>query len=139
MSRRTIAGGLAIAAAITVTTLPAASVAAEQVSVKFPSARFPLGARPVPTKTMTAVTQGIDLYDVKAGTSTDGYTLTVLMPNGRDSGTLPNAETKVAEVEAIGRPQPAGDRAARRGRLACQDRVHGPGRPLAAQGQEEGR
>ncbi|RVX37820.1 uncharacterized protein DUF2233 [Nonomuraea polychroma] len=102
MSRRTIAGGLAIAAAITVTTLPAASVAAEQVSVKFPSARFPLGARPVPTKTMTAVTQGIDLYDVKAGTSTDGYTLTVLMPNGRDSGPLPNAEAKVAEVEAIG-------------------------------------
>jgi exopolysaccharide biosynthesis protein len=102
MSRRTIAGGLAIAAALTLTTLPAASVAAEQASVRFPSAKFPLGTRPVPTKTMTTVAQGIDLYDVKAGTSTDGYTVTVLMPSGRDYGTLPTAEAKAAEVEAIG-------------------------------------
>ncbi|MFG1702142.1 phosphodiester glycosidase family protein [Nonomuraea sp. M3C6] len=99
MSRRTLAGGLAIAAALTLTTLPAA---AEQSSLRFPSAKFPLGTRPLPTKTMTAVTQGIDLYDVKAGTSTDGYTVTVLMPSGRDYGTLPTAETKVAEVEAAG-------------------------------------
>ncbi|MFB4285951.1 phosphodiester glycosidase family protein [Nonomuraea sp. MTCD27] len=99
MSRRTLAGGLAIAAALTLTALPAT---AEQLSVRFPSAKFPLGTRPVPTKTMTAVTQGIDLYDVKAGSHTDGYTVTVLMPNGRDTGTLPNAETKVAEVEAAG-------------------------------------
>ncbi|GAA3689717.1 phosphodiester glycosidase family protein [Nonomuraea antimicrobica] len=99
MSRRTLAGGLAIAAALPLTALPAT---AEQQSVRFPSAKFPLGTRPVPTKTMTTVTQGIDLYDVKAGTSTDGYTVTVLMPNGRDSGTLPNAEAKLAEVEALG-------------------------------------
>ncbi|MGN9838287.1 phosphodiester glycosidase family protein [Nonomuraea sp. H19] len=102
MSRRTLACGLAMAAALTLTTLPAASVAAEQASVRFPSAKFPLGTRPVPTKTMTAVTQGIDLYDVKAGTSTDGYTVTVLMPSGRDYGTRPTAEAKVAEVEAAG-------------------------------------
>ncbi|HEX4818556.1 MAG TPA: phosphodiester glycosidase family protein [Nonomuraea sp.] len=99
MSRRTIAGGLAMAAALTLTTLPAI---AEQASVRFPSATFPLGTRAVPSKTMTAVAQGIDLYDVKAGTSTDGYTVTVLMPNGRDTGTLPNAETVAAEVEAAG-------------------------------------
>ncbi|PZG12908.1 phosphodiester glycosidase family protein [Nonomuraea aridisoli] len=99
MSRRTLAaGGLATAAALTLTALPAT---AEQ-SVRFPSARFPLGTRPVPMKTMTTVTQGIDLYDVKAGTHTDGYTVTVLMPNGRDFGTLANAELKVAEVEAAG-------------------------------------
>ncbi|MGW4802396.1 phosphodiester glycosidase family protein, partial [Nonomuraea sp. NPDC004297] len=99
MSRRTLAGGLAIAAAITITALPAT---AEQRSVRFPSAKFPLGERPVPTKTMTTVAQGIDLYDVKAGTSTDGYTVTVLMPNGRDAGSLTAAETKVMEVEAAG-------------------------------------
>ncbi|WP_043635920.1 phosphodiester glycosidase family protein [Nonomuraea candida] len=99
MSRRTLAGGLAMAAALTLTALPAT---AEQRSVGFPSARFPLGARPVPAKTTTTVAQGIDLYDVKAGTSTDGYTVTVLMPSGRDYGTLPTAETKAAEVEAAG-------------------------------------
>ncbi|NUP76204.1 MAG: phosphodiester glycosidase family protein [Nonomuraea sp.] len=99
MSRRTLAGGLAIAATLTVTTLPAS---AAQLAVKFPSADFPLGARPVPTKTMTAVTQGIDLYDVKAGTSTDGYTVTVLMPSGRDYGTLETAQARIAEVEATG-------------------------------------
>ncbi|MEW9547700.1 phosphodiester glycosidase family protein [Nonomuraea sp. NPDC050783] len=102
MSRRTIAGGLAIAAAITVTTLPAASVAAEQAAVAFPAARFPLGARSAPTKTMTAVTRGIDLYHVKAGRSTDGYTVTVLMPSGRDYGMRPTAESVAAEVEAAG-------------------------------------
>ncbi|MEV0620224.1 phosphodiester glycosidase family protein [Nonomuraea sp. NPDC050404] len=99
MSRRTLAGGLAIAAAITLTALPAT---AEQQSVRFPSAKFPLGTRPVPTKTMKTVAQGIDLYDVKAGTSTDGYTVTILMPNGRDSGTQTAAESVVAEVEAAG-------------------------------------
>ncbi|MEV0390996.1 phosphodiester glycosidase family protein [Nonomuraea sp. NPDC050643] len=99
MSRRTFAGGLAIAAALTLTALPAT---AEQQSVRFPSAKFPLGTRAIPTKTMTAVTQGIDLYDVKAGSSTDGYTVTVLMPSGRDYGTLPTAETQVAAVEAAG-------------------------------------
>ncbi|MGR6922988.1 phosphodiester glycosidase family protein [[Actinomadura] parvosata] len=99
MSRRTLAGGLAIAAALTLTALPAT---AEQQSVRFPSAKFPLGARPVPTKTMTTVAQGIDLYDVKAGTSTDGYTLTFLMPNGKDAGSSASAEAVAAEVEAAG-------------------------------------
>ncbi|TDE30210.1 phosphodiester glycosidase family protein [Nonomuraea mesophila] len=102
MSRRTLAGGLAIAAALTLTTLPVASVAAEQASVRFPSARFPLGTRPATTKKTTTVARGIDLYDVKAGTSTDGYTVTVLMPSGRDYGTLRTAEAMVAEVEAAG-------------------------------------
>ncbi|GAA2890769.1 phosphodiester glycosidase family protein [Nonomuraea rubra] len=99
MSRRTLAGGLAIAAALTLTALPAT---AEQQSVRFPSAKFPLGARSVPAKTMTAVAQGIDLYDVKAGTSTDGYTVSILMPNGRDAGSLSTAEAVAAEVEAAG-------------------------------------
>jgi exopolysaccharide biosynthesis protein len=100
MSRRTLVAGLAMAATFTVTTVPGA--AAEQVAVKFPSAKFPLGSRSVPTKTATNVAQGIDLYDVKAGSSTDGYTVTVLMPSGRDYGTLATAQVRVAEVEAAG-------------------------------------
>ncbi|MBF8191287.1 phosphodiester glycosidase family protein [Nonomuraea sp. K274] len=99
MSRRTLAGGLAIAAAITLTTLPAI---AEQASVRFPSAKFPLGSRSVPTKTMTNVARGIDLHTVRAGSATDGYTVTILMPSGRDYGTLSTAEATLAEVEATG-------------------------------------
>ncbi|MER7506248.1 phosphodiester glycosidase family protein [Nonomuraea pusilla] len=99
MSRRTLAGCLAVAAALTVTTLPAA---AAPLSVTFPSAKFPLGDATVPTKTATAVAQGIDLYDVKAGTATDGYTVTVLMPSGRDYGMQETAQAKAAEVEALG-------------------------------------
>ncbi|MDF2710411.1 MAG: N-acetylglucosamine-phosphodiester alpha-N-acetylglucosaminidase-like protein [Nonomuraea muscovyensis] len=100
MSRRTLTAGLALAATLTVTTVPVA--AAEQPSVKFPSAKFPLGVPSVPTRTMTSVAQGIDLYDVKAGRATDGYTVTVLMPSGRDYGMRHTAEAKLAEVEATG-------------------------------------
>lgn len=101
MSRRTLVVGLAMAATLTATAVPGAA-AEEETALKFPSTRFPLGARPAPTKTVTAVAQGIDLYDVKAGTSTDGYTVTVLMPSGRDYGKLETAQARVAEVEAAG-------------------------------------
>uniref|UniRef100_UPI0018E5675A hypothetical protein n=1 Tax=Nocardia aurea TaxID=2144174 RepID=UPI0018E5675A len=104
MSRRTLTAGLtaglAVATTLTVTTVPVN--AARQPSVKFPSAKFPLGVPAVPTRTMTGVAQGIELYDVKAGRSTDGYTVTVLMPSGRDYGMRPTAEAKLAEVEATG-------------------------------------
>ncbi|MEU0572784.1 phosphodiester glycosidase family protein [Nonomuraea sp. NPDC005983] len=99
MSRRTLAVGLSMAAALTATAVPAS---ADQLSVNFPSGRFPLGAREAPTKTQTSVAQGIDLYDVKAGNATDGYTVSVLMPSGRDYGMRSTAEAKVAEVEAAG-------------------------------------
>ncbi|NRQ38448.1 phosphodiester glycosidase family protein [Nonomuraea sp. NN258] len=104
MSRRTLVGGLAMAATLTVTSLsPPASVAvAAQRAADFPTGTFPLGEPIVPTKTVTAVAPGIELFDVKAGTSTDGYTVTVLMPSGRDYGTRATAETKLAEVEALG-------------------------------------
>lgn len=101
MSRRILVVGLAMATTLTASAVPGAA-AEEQATVKFPSTRFPLGVRPAPTKTMTAVAPGIDLYDVKAGTSTDGYTVTVLMPSGRDYGKLETAQARVAEVEAAG-------------------------------------
>ncbi|MFD1546846.1 phosphodiester glycosidase family protein [Nonomuraea guangzhouensis] len=100
MSRRTLAVGLSMATVLTGTAVPVA--AAERVSVTFPSAKFPLGVPAVPTKTMTSVAPGIDFWDVKSGTSTDGYTVTVLMPSGRDYGMQQTAEAKVAEVEATG-------------------------------------
>ncbi|MDA0637725.1 phosphodiester glycosidase family protein [Nonomuraea sp. MCN248] len=100
MSRRTLVAGLAMATTITGLAVPGA--AAEQAAVKFPSSKFPLGTRSVTTKTMTSVASGIDLYDVRAGSSTDGYTVTVLMPNGRDAGTREAAEATLAAVEATG-------------------------------------
>lgn len=100
MPRRTLVVGLAMATTITGLTVPGA--AAEQATVKFPSSDFPLGARPALTKTVTSVSPGIDLYDVQAGSSTDGYTVTVLMPNGRDAGKRRAAENVLAEVEAAG-------------------------------------
>ncbi|MFI6790120.1 phosphodiester glycosidase family protein [Nonomuraea sp. NPDC050383] len=100
MPRRTLAAGLSLAAALTVTTAPVA--AADQVSVRFPSAKFPLGTQLVPTKKQTSVAQGIDLYDVQAGRATDGYTVSVLMPSGRDYGMRQTAESVLAEVEAAG-------------------------------------
>ncbi|MDR8414741.1 phosphodiester glycosidase family protein, partial [Nonomuraea sp. 3-1Str] len=100
MSRRTLAAGLSLAAALTVTTAPVA--AADQVSVRFPSAKFPLGTQLVPTKKQTSVAQGIDLYDVQAGRASDGYTVSVLMPSGRDYGMRQTAESVLAEVEAAG-------------------------------------
>ncbi|MFI6326158.1 phosphodiester glycosidase family protein [Nonomuraea sp. NPDC050556] len=96
MSRRALIVGLSLATALTVTTVPASA------EVDFPGAKFPLGERPIPTKSVTPVTQGVDLYNVLAGKATDGYTVTVLMPNGRDYGKLEDAELKSSEVEAAG-------------------------------------
>lgn len=102
MSRRALVVGLSLATALTAFPVAAVPVAATPAAVKFPSSRFPLGERAAPTKTVTSVAQGIDLYNVLAGTATDGYTVTVLMPNGRDLGTREDAELKASEVEAIG-------------------------------------
>ncbi|MFD1939576.1 MULTISPECIES: phosphodiester glycosidase family protein [Nonomuraea] len=99
MSRRAFIG-LAAAAALTVTS--AVPVVAQEVSAPFPSARFPLGERGIPAKTQKSVTSGIDLYTVSTGTAKDGYTVTVLMPSGRDYGMRETAEAKAAEVEAAG-------------------------------------
>ncbi|GAA2389247.1 phosphodiester glycosidase family protein [Nonomuraea africana] len=99
MSRHTLVG-LALAAALTVTV--AVPATAEEVSAPFPSARFPLGERGMPAKTHKSVGGGIDLYSVSTGTANDGYTVTVLMPSGRDYGRRETAEAKAAEVEAAG-------------------------------------
>lgn len=99
MSRRTLVVGLSLATAFTVAAVPGA---AQAPAVTFPTAKFPLGTPAAPTKTQTAVAQGIDLYTVRAGKSTDGYTVTVLMPSGLDYGKQETAQAKAAEVEAIG-------------------------------------
>ncbi|MFD2354873.1 hypothetical protein ACFSTC_44875 [Nonomuraea ferruginea] len=138
MSRRTLVVGLAMATTITGLTVPGA--AAEQATVKFPSSNFPLGARSAPTKTMTSVTSGIDLYDVKAGSSTDGYTVTVLLPNGRDAGTREAAETTLAAVEAAG--EVAGIQRLERPQVADAPRagaLHGARGPVVVQAARQGR
>ncbi|MFI6505686.1 phosphodiester glycosidase family protein [Nonomuraea typhae] len=99
MSRRALVAGLSLATAITATTMP---VAAKELATTFPSTKFPLGTPAVPTKTQKAVGQGIDLYNVRAGSATQGYSVTVLMPSGRDYGKRETADAKAAEVEAAG-------------------------------------
>ncbi|MBB5080669.1 phosphodiester glycosidase family protein [Nonomuraea endophytica] len=99
MSRRTLVVGLSLATAITAATVP---VAAKELAVTFPSSKFPLGAAAVPTKTQKAVAGGIDMYKVRAGSATQGYSVSVLMPSGRDYGTRATADAKAAEVEAAG-------------------------------------
>jgi exopolysaccharide biosynthesis protein len=99
MSRRLIVG-LSIATTLVVTAVPVASAA--PASLSFPSSKFPLGVRGVPVRTHSVVAKGVDLFRVKHGKSTEGYTVSVLMPNGRDHGTLEEAQAKAAEVQAVG-------------------------------------
>jgi hypothetical protein len=100
MTRRTLVVGLALATALPVTAVPAA--ARESAAVTFPSAKFPLGTPTAPAKTHKAIGQGIDLYQLTAGRSTDGYSVTVLMPSGRDYGRQETAEAEAAKVEGAG-------------------------------------
>ncbi|WP_084959012.1 phosphodiester glycosidase family protein [Thermoactinospora rubra] len=109
MSRRTLVVGLALATSLTTTAVPlgplpaTAQVTAQVQAVRFPGGSFPLGTpRAVPARTQSRVAPGVDLYTVLAGKSTDGYTVTVLMPNGRDAGSRADADLKAAEVEAAG-------------------------------------
>ncbi|GAA5054772.1 exopolysaccharide biosynthesis protein [Thermocatellispora tengchongensis] len=99
MSRRLIVG-LSAATTLVVAAVPAAS--ASPASVSFPSGKFPLGNRVTPARTQMAVAPGIDLFRVKQGKATEGYTVTVLMPNGNAEGSVAAAQAKAAEVEAAG-------------------------------------
>lgn len=97
MSRRLIVG-LSVMT-LTVTAIPAQ---AERAALTFPSSAFPLGERAVPVKAQRAVAPGVSLFTVNHGRSTQGWTVTVLMPNGHEDGGLTTAQTKAGEVEAAG-------------------------------------
>ncbi|WP_449064395.1 SPOR domain-containing protein [Planomonospora algeriensis] len=97
MSRRLIAGLAAVA--ITATAIPAE---AEQAGTSFPSSAFPLGEPGAPIKNQRAVAPGVDLFSVTHGTPTQGWTVSLLMPNGHDNGSLATAQAKAAEAEAAG-------------------------------------
>ncbi|GIH96633.1 phosphodiester glycosidase family protein [Planobispora siamensis] len=97
MSRRFIAGLSVVALAVTA--MPAE---AEQASVRFPASAFPLGERGVPTKNQRTVAPGVELFNVMHGKSTQGWTVSVLMPNGHDNGPLPTAQARAEAVEAAG-------------------------------------
>ncbi|GAA3444942.1 phosphodiester glycosidase family protein [Planomonospora venezuelensis] len=97
MSRRLIVGLSAVA--LTVTAIPAE---AQRASLPFPGSAFPLGERVAPTKNQRTVAPGVDLFSVMHGKSTQGWTVSVLMPNGHDSGTLATAQAKAEAVEAAG-------------------------------------
>ncbi|MER6178902.1 phosphodiester glycosidase family protein [Streptosporangium sp. NPDC001681] len=97
MSRRLVAGFTALA--LTATAIPAE---AEQASSGFPSSAFPLGVSMATVKNQQSVAPGIDLFSVKHGKSTQGWTVSALMPNGHDDGRLDTAQTVAEAVEAAG-------------------------------------
>ncbi|GHE28015.1 hypothetical protein GCM10017673_32720 [Streptosporangium violaceochromogenes] len=97
MSRRLIVGLSVIT--LTVTAIPAQ---AEQAALTFPASAFPLGERAVPVKAQRMVAPGVSLFTVSHGRSTQGWTVTVPMPNGHDDGGLTTAQAKAGEVEAAG-------------------------------------
>ncbi|MEU0485339.1 phosphodiester glycosidase family protein [Streptosporangium sp. NPDC006013] len=53
-------------------------------------------------KNQQSVAPGIDLFSVKHGKSTQGWTVSALMPNGHDDGRLDTAQTVAEAVEAAG-------------------------------------
>ncbi|GAA0854418.1 phosphodiester glycosidase family protein [Streptosporangium amethystogenes subsp. fukuiense] len=97
MSRRLVAGFTALA--LTATAIPAE---AEQAGSGFPSSAFPLGVSMATVKDQQSVAPGIDLFNVKHGKSTQGWTVSALMPNGHDDGRLDTAQTVAEAVEAAG-------------------------------------
>ncbi|MER5319951.1 phosphodiester glycosidase family protein [Streptosporangium roseum] len=97
MSRRIIVGLSAIA--LTITAIPAQ---ADRTGATFPTSAFPLGQSGTPIKNQRSVAPGVDLFSVMYGTSTQGWTVTVLMPNGHDDGKLTTAQAKAEEVTAAG-------------------------------------
>ncbi|MDF5753933.1 phosphodiester glycosidase family protein [Spongiactinospora sp. TRM90649] len=99
MTRRFIVG-LSAATVLVVAAVPAASAA--PVSASFPGGRFPLGLQGVPARDRAAVAPGIDLFKIRYGKATEGWAVTVLMPNGRDHGTQADADAKAIEVQEAG-------------------------------------
>ncbi|MFC4059259.1 phosphodiester glycosidase family protein [Planomonospora corallina] len=97
MSRRFVVGLTAVA--ITATAIPAA---ADRAGSAFPSAAFPLGGTGTTLKTQRAIAPGVSLFSVTHGKPTQGWTVSLLMPNGHDNGTLATAQAKAAEAEAAG-------------------------------------
>lgn len=97
MSRRIVIG-------LTVMALAATAIPAEadQASLRFPSSAFPLGTGMAPVKKQRSVVPGIDLFNVTHGKSTQGWTVSVMMPNGHDAGSLATAQTQAAAAEAAG-------------------------------------
>ncbi|MFF0249273.1 phosphodiester glycosidase family protein [Streptosporangium sandarakinum] len=99
MSRRIIVGLSAIALAAT-----AVPAHADQTNLTLPTSAFPLGqeqSRPL-VKNQREVTRGVRLFDLAHGRSTQGWTVSLLMPNGHDDGTLQAAQLKADEASAAG-------------------------------------
>ncbi|GGK84074.1 hypothetical protein Sme01_18220 [Sphaerisporangium melleum] len=121
MPRRLIAGVaalsfLAVAASATTGTAGAASAAgtAESAAMaggtttasarsSLPSTKFPLGQPGKATGKKKAIAKGIDLFTVRHGESTDGYTVSALM-SGKDYGSAEQAEAAAEAVRAAGLP-----------------------------------
>jgi len=72
-----------------------------RVEGRLPASKFPLGVPGVPKYKEKSVHPGVNLYTLRHGTSTDGYTATVLI-RGKDAGTQQQAAEVAAAVEEAG-------------------------------------
>ena len=70
---------------------------------KLPTTSFPLGQPGAAKQKPKAVSPGIILYTVVHGTSTDGYTVSLVI-HGKDSGSQNDAQTAADAAKAAGYP-----------------------------------
>jgi len=72
--------------------------AAATVKGRLPSSKIPLGVPGMPKYRTKSVFPGVDLFTLRHGTATDGYTVTVLI-GGKESGPRDKAMEVAAAVE----------------------------------------
>jgi Exopolysaccharide biosynthesis protein related to N-acetylglucosamine-1-phosphodiester alpha-N-acetylglucosaminidase len=104
MKRSAISLAVALSIALplgTVGVAEAGTGATAAVEGRLPARKFPLGVPALPKYKQKSVHSGIDLFTVRHGRSTDGYTVTVLI-NGKESGNAEKAAEVAAAVEAAG-------------------------------------
>ena len=75
--------------------------AAATVKGRLPSSKIPLGVPGMPKYRTKSVFPGVDLFTLRHGTATDGYTVTVLI-GGKESGPRDKAMEVAAAVEEAG-------------------------------------
>jgi len=106
MKRSAISLAVALGVALPLGTVGVAEAttgtgATAAVEGRLPARKIPLGVPALPKYKQKSVFSGVDLFTVRHGRSTDGYTVTVLI-NGKDSGNANRAAEAAAAVEAAG-------------------------------------
>ena len=101
MSRPFIALFTLLSLAVPANSVNAATVPHKGKPPGLPTSGFPLGMPGTPKYHQRAAAPGVDVFTLSHGTSTDGYTVTVLT-NGKTISTREKAEETAAAAEAAG-------------------------------------